>query len=189
MRMTNNSYYGGYRTRTFQEIWESAADFGTFLVDSDIPLKLKTETINTLYYLLYARYGNSHAASSDENQFKYQVASCIFMYGPTWEKRLEVQDSLRKLTLDELKVGSKDIYNTALNPGTQVGTGTSTITELPGINSQNTTNRRKSTMEAYANLLDLLETDVTKDFLDKFSNFFIKILEPDYPLLYQFEGV
>ena len=184
-----NSYYGGYRTRTFQEIWDSAEAFGEFLVDSDIPLKLKTESCVTLYYLLYARYGNSHVASSDENQFKYQVASCVFMYGPTWERRLEVQEALRKLTLDELKMGSKDIYNTALNPGTQVGTGTGTLTELPGINSQNTTNRKKSTMDAYANLLALLETDVTKEFIDKFQNFFIKILEPDYPLLYEFEGV
>ena len=37
----------------------------------------------TLYYLLYARYGNSHIVNTDENQFTYKLFSTIFMYGPT----------------------------------------------------------------------------------------------------------
>ena len=183
-----NTYYGSFRTHTFQEVWKSAAEFSKFLTECDIPLKLKSETVLTLYALLYARYANSYVASSDENQFKYQVASTVFMYGPTWEKRLEVQDALRKLTLDELKAGAKDIYNSAYNPGT--APGTATLTELTAINAQNTTNRKKSTMDAYANLLALLETDVTKEFIDKFKALFIKIAAPDAPLLYEFtEGL
>lgn len=182
--MQNNSYYGGYRTRTFQEIWNSSEEFLSFLTTCDVPLKITEQSAETLYYLLYARFGNSHIASSDENQFRYQIASTIFMYGPTWEKRLEVQDNLRKLSLDELRIGSKSIYNSALNPGT--APTTSTLDELPAINSQNTSNKKKSVVAAYADLWELLKTDVSKKFIEQFKAYFIKVLEPDYPLLYKF---
>lgn len=184
LKMWTNTYYGSYRTRTFQEIFPSGEAFKTSLQASDIPLKLKEESVYLLYGLLYARYGNSHIMDSDENQFEYKIASTIFMYGPTWEKRLEVQEELRNLTIDELRLGSKDIYNSAMNPGT--APSTSYLEELPAINSQNTTSRKKSVAEGYSILLALLETDVSKEFIDRFSKLFIKILEPDYPLLYSF---
>lgn len=180
----NNSYYGSYRTRTFQQIWNSDDSFVEFLSGSGVPLKLKEENVRTLYFLLYARYGNSHISSSDENRFKYSVASTVFMYGPTWERRLEVQDALRKMTIEELKVGAKEIYNSAQNPNT--APTTDTLQELTFINSQNTSNRKRSTLDAYGELLAILETDVTKAFIDKFSNLFITIAAPDYPLLYEF---
>ena len=181
-----DSYYGGYRTRTFQEIFPSAESFLSFLEECDIPRLIRDDTTELLYGLLYAQYGNSHIAYSDENQFTYQVAATTFMYGPTWEKRLEVQKDLRALSIEELQRGNKEIFNTALNPGTSPTTAT--LEELTAINSQNTTNRKKSKPEAYSILLSLLETDVTKEFTDKFRPLFIKIAEPDYPLLYEFSA-
>ena len=184
MIFLNNSYYGGYRTQTFAEIFPSAAVFTTFLEEEcDIPLAIKPENTELLYGLLYARYGNSHHSGSDPHQFMYGVASTIFMYGPSWEKRLEVQKELRELSLEELQKGTKDIHNSAYNPGTRPTTAT--IEELPGINSQNTTNRKKSKAEAYAMLMAVIETDVTREFIDKFAELFIKVAEPDTPLLYE----
>lgn len=180
----SNTYYGGYRARTFQQVWDSYESFQNFLKNAGIPLKLKDDTVRTLYFLLYSRYGNSHSAFSDENIFKYSVASTIYMYGPTWERRVEVQDALRKMTLEELKIGAKEIYNSAQNPN-QAPT-TSTLEELTYINSQSTSNRKRSTLDAYGELLAILETDVTKEFIDKFARLFITILAPDYPLLYEF---
>ena len=78
--------------------------------------------------------------------------------------------------------GTKAIYNTANNPGTEPSTGS--LEELPYINSQNTTGYKKSKMDAYANLLALLDTDVTEDFIKKFGKLFITILEPREPLWY-----
>lgn len=178
--MWNDTYYGGYRTRTFADIFESADNFAAMAEEVDIPLKIKEESLRTLFGLMYARYGNSHVAYSDENQFIYGVFSTIFMYGPTWEKRLEIQDNVRALTLEEAQAGDKTIYNNAYNPGT-----IPTTEELQAINSQNTTNRKKGKIEAYANILSMLEVDVTREFLDRFKSLFIKILEPDYPLLYE----
>lgn len=180
----NNSYYGGYRTRTFQQIWDSDESFLGFLSGAGIPLKIKDENAKTLYFLLYARYANSHIMSSDEERFKYAVASTIFMYGPTWERRVEVQDALRSMTIEELKVGAKEIYNSASNPNTSPYT--STLEELTYINLQNTSNRKRSTLDAYGELLMILETDVTKEFIDKFAKLFITIAAPDYKLLYEF---
>lgn len=106
----------------------------------------------------------------------------MFMYGPTWEERLSLQEKIRNLTDAEIQQGSKAIYNSALNPATTPSTGS--LEELNFINSQNTTNYKKSRMEAIALKWDLLHTDVTSEFLAKFKSLFMKILSPNQTQVY-----
>lgn len=178
------SYYGGYRTKTFAETFNSAASFKEAYETCGIPVKFSNPgTIETLFYLLYGNYGTSHFASyRDENQTIYQLFSIVFMYGPTWEKRLEIQDRVRALTLDEVRKGGRQIYNKALNP--DEAPSTNSMEALPYINEQNTANQEKSIVEGYSNILALLDTDVTKEFIDRFKPLFIKSVAPTYPLLY-----
>lgn len=136
----------------------------------------------TLFYLLYAKYGNNPIANRDVNQFKYKVFSTIFQYGPTWSKRIEIQEKLRALSEDDLIKGSKAIYNSAQNPSTKPST--SSLEELEYINAQNTTNYKKSKMDAYTQLWDLLATDVTSEFLNKFKNLFKTFVLNERPLVY-----
>lgn len=193
MNPYNNSLYGNYRTRTFQEIFptvdvflngtpEQAVPYYQGYSNNGISPIISTDSATTLYYLLYGRYGNSHIASSDENTFRYRIWSNIFMYGPTWEKRLEVQDKVRNLTEDELLYGSKAIHNHAFNPST--APSTSTLDELTTINEQNTTQYKKNKLDAYTYLMGLLETDVTRYFLDTFQRLFLSVVEPELPLWY-----
>ena len=135
-----------------------------------------------LYGLLIARYSNSVIASSDINRFIANVAAIIFQYGPTWETRLRIQKNLRELSDEDLKKGSTDIYNHSYNPSNSPST--QTTEELPTINEQTVTKRRKGPLDAYAYLWDLLDTDVTGQFLDKFKNLFLIIVQPEKPLLY-----
>lgn len=173
--------YGNYRNRTFCEIWGSYEEFNADYRQSKLDI-LDDEHLETLYYLLYSRYGNSVIASFDENQFKYKVYTTIYQYGPTWAKRVDTQKSIRELSLDELRTGSKAIYNTAQNPSATPTT--QSMEELQYINAQNTTNYKKSTIEAYGTLLSLLETDVTGEFIDKFKKLFLSIVQPEIPLWY-----
>lgn len=184
--MLNNSLYGNYRTRTFSNIWSTYADFEDYYDEEYLPKKITKTSLETLYFLLYARYGNSSIASSDENQFKANVFSIIFMYGPTWEKRLEIQDKLRALNETDILAGGSAIYNSASNPETLPTT--QTTEELNYINNQNVTKYKKSKLEGYAILTDLLETDVTAEFLDRFKKLFILIVQPQEPLWYVTEG-
>ena len=188
-----DSYYGGYRTRTFTQIFSDDGETGTYeafsamLAQTPFADRIAAAHIDTelLFYLLYSRYGNSHISYSDEHQFVYSLFSIIMNYGPAWAKRLAIQDELNKLSLEEgsdIYRGSKAIYNHAYNPGTEPST--QTLTELPQINEQNTTNYRKSKLEGLANLEALIETDVTEEFLTKFRKLFIKVVAPDRPLLY-----
>lgn len=182
-----NSYYGGFRTRTFSDIFSNAEEFAEAADNVGIPLKITN--LDTLFYLLYARYGNSHIAFSDETQFVYSVFSTIFQYGPTWEKRLDIQDKLRALEYDHsdkgIFRGTKAIHNHSYNPSSEPST--SSLEELRTINEQNATTYVKSPVEGYAMLLDLLDTDVTEEFITKFRKLFIQVLAPDYPLLYTTE--
>lgn len=193
--MWHSPLYGNYRNRTFNQIWPDVDDFtsdydefNTDIIDNSISEQAAT----TLFYLLSAQYGNSTVASSNEYQFKMKLFSLIFMYGPSWEKRLEIQKSIREMDIEEVRKGGKAIYNSALNPaqpvaagqGAPAGEGTNTLDELTYINQQNTTNYKKSLPEAYAIMWDMIRADVTKDFLTKFKNLFLKVVTPELPLWY-----
>ena len=180
--MWNKSLYGNYRQVKFTDVWQTAESFISDYKNNGIETTISDKTATTLYYLLYSRYGNSVLASSDTNRFKYDVWATIFSYGPTWEKRLEIQDKLRNLTDDELFTGATQIYNHAYNPGT--APSTNTLDELTAINEQNTSKNKKGKMDAYAMLIALLETDVTESFLDKFKKLFLKVVQPELPLWY-----
>ena len=187
----NNGYngaslYGNFRTRTFTGVFPELSLFEEDYNTCGIPTTLSSDNIKTLYYLLYARYGNSNIASSDENQFRYKLFSTIFMYGPAWQKRLEIQQKLIALSEDEIRTGAAAIYNSALNPSTQPTT--STLEELPYINGQNTTKYKKSKLEGYAILEELIRSDVTESFINKFKKLFITVVEPDSPLWYITQG-
>lgn len=170
----------GYDTQTFQEIYEKVGDFlqdyddicDTTSEDGGIPKGITDANAKILYYLLYAKFGNSPIANLDVNQFKYKLFSNIFQYGPAWEKRLEIQEKLKALNLTEgdLFEGSTQIYNHAFNPS--AAPTTQTNTELSYINDQNVSKHKKNIMVAYSELMALLRTDVTEDFLARFTKLF-----------------
>lgn len=180
--MICDSVYGNYRTRKFADIWPSADAFIQDYQASAIPQKLKVADATTLYYLLYARYGNSSIANSDENQFKYKIFSTIYIGGATWAKKQEIQDKLREMTEDEILAGTKAIYNHAFNP--QTAPTTDTVDELEYINEQNTTKYKKSKLDGYALLWAILNDGVTETFLREFRYHFLVVVEPQLPLWY-----
>ena len=171
-----------YDTKLFTDIYDKV---DTFVADyNSINLGGLTDTtlVTKLFYLLYAKFGNSPIANLDENQFKYKLFSVVFMYGPAWEKRLDIQNEIRTLKPEDLLQGAKAIYNHALNPETDPST--LAPDELTYINEQNTTQYKKSKMDAYGQLWRLISTDVTADFLAKFNDCFKKFVKPANPLIY-----
>lgn len=180
------SYYGSYRTRTFANIFPSFGDFEAAYNAN--PLKIDFNeylTLEQIYYMLYAHYGNSHIAYSDENQFAFYMWSIMFQHGPRAIRKREIQILSTKLGIDEAKQGGKAIYNHAYNPGTEPSM--QSMEELTFINNQNTTNYKKSDLEALAALDAILADDVVDNFIHRFKQLFIQILAPDYPLLYKTE--
>lgn len=177
-------------TKKFTDEFETYNDFYYYYLHCGIPTTIQSDApdkesnLRTLYYLLYAKYGNSFITNLDENQWRYKVFSIIFEYGPTWEKRLDIQSKLRSISDADLLVGAKAIYNHALNPETTPST--SDLTEVNYINEQNTTNYKKSKMDAYTQLWNILATDVTEDFLSRFAILFKKAIAP-YTYLYESE--
>ena len=171
-----------YNTILFNDVYE---DVNTFLEDyknNGINTTITDQSATTLFYLLFARYGNNPIANLDITQFKYKLFATIFQYGPTWEKRLEIQSKIRGLTEEEIMLGGKAIYNHAYNPSS--APSTDTLEEINYINDQNTTKYKKSKLEAYTLLNDLLENDVTEFFLDKFKSLFKQFVASENPLLY-----
>lgn len=179
--MLNISLYGNYRQRTFADIFPDVSTFTDAYNATPLALPEIT-TLDIIYYLLYANYGNSPIANSDENQFQYRLWSTIFSYAPTWQKRIEIQKKVRDLTENDILAGSSAIHNHAFNDGGQPSSSSSE--PLDYINDQNVTLYKKSKVEGYAYLISLLETDVTKEFIDMFKPLFLTIVAPELPLWY-----
>lgn len=178
--------YGSYRNRKFTDIWGDVESFAADYDDSPFNTAsegLTTDKVELIYYLLYAKYGNSTIASFDEFQFKMGVFSLIFTHAPTWVKRLEIQQELRNLTPSQLQTGSKTILNQASNPGTPPATAS--LEELTYINLQNTATTKRPIIEGYAMLAGLLEKDVTTEFINRFKPLFLRVLQPETPLWFE----
>ena len=186
-----------YDTKLFCEIYDNAEDFVADYKDSGLydavsvgtpPVlhlnnSLSDQEATILFYLLYARYGNNPIANYDENQFKYKIFATIFQYGPAWSKKLDIQKSIRELTEADIRLGSKAIYNHAYNPST--GPSTASLEELTAINEQNTTNYKKSKLEGYMGLWQMVVSDVTEEFIRKFEKLFKQFVTAERTWIYQ----
>lgn len=181
------SNFPRYDTKLFTEVFEDFNDFLYYYVNLiDASIKVFNPTTETglnalkrIYYLLYARYGNNPIANYDETQFIFKLFTIVYQYGPTWAKRLDVQEKLRALTDDQLKEGSKAVFDHAYNPTEIPSDG-----ELNYINEQNKTKYTKSPLEGYAILEELLKTDVTTEFLNKFQKLFKQFVRPERTWIY-----
>lgn len=189
--------YGNMRNYTFADMYPTIDAFMNGQLDTSgeyisigyktaaIPQKISDESATTLYYLLYGQYGNSTIVGIDNNQWCYKLWSIVYMYGGTWEKRIAIQDEVRALTIDDAVKGGTSINNQSLNPSEAPVNDSEDI--LKTINTQVVNRFNKSKVEGYQYLMDLLETDVTKAFLDKFKVLFLKIVAPEEPLYYETE--
>lgn len=216
-------------TKTFVQIFDTYNKFETAYKASALKNAITDNNLEILYYLLYAKYGNNPITNFDENQWKYKVFGVIFQYGPTWEKKLAIQATLRGLNETQIKTGmaraisntgtvgntgsntynnltsadsGSDVHNHAYNPST--APSTQSTTELDYINEQHVdkygktntmsgsvsnTNTQtnnlatsdaitKGILDGYAELWDILVSDVTEDFLAKFKPLFKKFVSP-----------
>lgn len=165
------------RTLRFGEVYNNVDDFYTDYTTMGIPTTITRTNLETLFFLLYAKYGNSHFANKDLVQSKLKIFSTIFKYGPTWEKKLSIQADIRALTLDDLQEGAKQIVNHANNPNT--APSTSALEELEFIDEQHQTNYKRNKIDAYNSLWSMLATDVTEEFLNRFRNIFQLVTDED----------
>ena len=170
------------RSRTFGEVYNNADDFYTDYTSLGIPVTISEANCKTLFYLLYAKYGSSHFANENEVQSKLKIFSTIFKYGPTWEKKLEIQAEIRNLDLDDLREGSKQITNHANNPNT--APSTDALEELEFIDEQHQVNYKRNKIDAYGSLWTMLVTDVTEEFLNRFRNIFAFVTIEEDKYLY-----
>ena len=167
----------------FEEIWDSAAAFVTAYHNQSLPQELKDETITTLYYLLYGRYGSDCISGTNVRQWEYRFWGMVFQYGPAWEKRLEVQKRVRELSEDDLRDGDLSLNNLAYNPGTAPATTSTEV--LQGIAQQNAGIKKRSILGGYSMLESLLATDVSEEFLEHFKDLFKPLLYSGVPYLYE----
>ena len=175
-----DSLFQNFYNYRFTDVFADVDMFTKEYLENGIDSSMPTPMIKKLYYLLYAQYGNSTLANADTNQFKYRLWSIIFEHGLVWAKKVDIQEKVRALSLEdgsEIYQGGKAIYNNAMHDSTEPNTNT--LEELPYINGQNTANFKKSKLEGLALLNDMLDTNFTKQFLDKFKVLFIKIIAGD----------
>lgn len=170
---------------TFSEVFPTFSDFYTDYINSPLPQTLDDREISAVYYLLYGKYKNSHIKGDDQDQFKARVFTIIFQHGPEFSKKLEIRDKIHSLDLsnDDWRDGSIQVHNMADHPSTSPGT--LSMEEIDHIDTRNTTLTKKGVMEGYSYLYNLISTDVTQEFIDKFEELFSDIAVSPTILLFE----
>lgn len=177
-----------YNTESFSQIFP---DFNSFkkCFDEDFDSYAKdcitSDSMKQLYWLLFARYADNPISNLTINRFKAKIVAITFQKAPTWERRLGVQASLRSLSEAELQTGARTIFNRALHPETEPGTDTDT--ELTYINTQDVSKQRRSKLDAYSYLMDVLRLDVTEELIQSYAKLFSKFVSPTIIAIYENE--
>lgn len=173
---TEEEFVNAYKVVGFPQTYEG----GNYVTDEDLKL---------IWLLLLGRFADSTIKPYNTyGAFQVRFMSRVWQHAPAWKKNLEIQNKLRSLSLEDgsdIYKGGSAIYNTAMNPSTQPGTGTDQ--ELNFINNQNVTKHKKSKLEGLAMLSDLLKNDVTEQFLKRFDDFFKTIIYTGRTLVYETE--
>lgn len=192
------SYFQHFDNITFSDLWSTADSFVQSYKDSGFPQTydlgdnrtgtyVDDDTLKLIWTLMIGRFADSTIKPYNTyGAFQIRFMSRIWQYAPGWKKKLEIQNKLRSMSLEdgsEIYEGSKAIYNSALNPGTLPNED-----ELSYINQQNTTKHKKSKLEGLAILADLVQRDVTESFLRRFDDFFKTIIYSGRTLYYETEG-
>jgi hypothetical protein len=176
---------------TFSQLWETPKDFIASYNITGLPKEpyVDDETLGLIWTLMIGRFADSTIKPYNTfGAFKIRFMSRVWQYAPTWKKELDIQAKLRAFSLEDgsdLFLGSSAIYNSALNPGT--APASNDTDELNFINSQNVTKYKKSKIEGYSLLVDLLKNDVTEAFLRRFDDLFKTIIYTGRSLEYATE--
>ena len=190
------SYLNTYSTSYFPlfcQIWPTVDDFMKDFKDSPILVPITDESAKLTYNLLIGRYYNSPIGYNSVGQWKLEMFTTMYLYGPTWEKRLEIQDKLRNLSEEEIIKGTVSMLNTAANPSTPITgaenkrTGTLADKELNYIKEQNVSLNERNKIDSYLRLNEALATDVTGPYLEKFKEYFQKCVAGDLTPTYIYE--
>ena len=174
-----------YNTKTFADVFPDFESF-KYCFDNDFEAYAKdcisADSLKTLYWILYSRYCDNPIVNYSEINFKAKMVSNTYQKGPAWERKLSLQKSLRDLTDDELVKGARTIFNRAVHPETEPGTDTDE--ELDYINAQDVSKQRRSKLDAYSYLQDVLKTDVTEEFVKSYAKLFSKFVSPTVTRIY-----
>lgn len=175
-----------FNNKLFSQIFPDFASFKkVFDDDFDSYAKdcISATSLKALFWLLYSRYGYNPIVNQSEIIFKSKIVAITFQKGPTWERKLSLQKSLRDLTEDDLLSGAKTIFNRAQHDEGEPGTDTNEY--LSYINSQDVSKQKRSKLDALGYLQDLLKTDVTEEFLRSFAPLFSKFVSPSITRIYE----
>ena len=175
-----------YNTKTFADVFPDFTSF-KYCFDYDFQAYAKDciseNSLKTLYWILYSRYCDNPIVNYSEINFKAKMVSLTFQKGPTWERKLSLQKDLRDLTETDLLTGARTMFNRAVHPETEPGTNTDE--ELDYINAQDVSKQRRSKLDAYSYLQDVLKTDVTEEFIKSYSKLFSKFVSPTVTRIYE----
>lgn len=176
-------------TKTFIEIYPTSTDFVNSFRKSSFSSYITDDIyLEMTYELLLSKYENSHIACLTSDSFIKKVNSTIFMYGPSWVRKLSIQDRLRELSEQEITTGAVSKFTHGYNPSDVPGTANSD-TEIETVNEQSLNKYTKGKLDGYANLLELLKEDVTNTYINKFRKLFMLVIDLDDVLtIYQDGG-
>lgn len=173
---------GYYSTESFSDRFSNYQEFKRKYDESPMEDRLIHDEgygayqLDTIYALLASRYWADHMKSNNGDMFELRLFQIIWQHGPKWQRDMKLYDKVRNLTEDEMSIGSKSIHNHAQHPDT--APDNDSVKALPFIDSQNVTTYIKSPRDRNIDILELENSEITENFISRFSILFRDILYP-----------
>lgn len=180
--MYNQQLFTGQYTKTLSMIYPSYDKFYEEFTSVGLPVNFKEpDFLKTIYLVLMSEYMNSSIMSLSEDQFRLKFLTRVMSYGPQYEREFGIQQSLMGLSDEDLQLSAKAIYNTAMNPSTgPIEPGE----EIDTVNQQSVARHVRSKLDAWAMLKELADDGITKKFVKRFDDLFVRVLMTNNPLWY-----
>lgn len=164
--MQTPSFYERYPNfETFSDVWQSSP----FYMDS-----ITEEELKHIYFHILGEYMTSHYKYINTLQQDLQTMNIIHDYYPNLKKRIELQEKILSLTIEEMGKGGTQI--TAGMQNNDTDTVSATEEDMPFISRKTTQTNKLSTPQALTKQYNMIVDGLWDAFIKRFSSLFIMLI-------------
>lgn len=164
----------------FTDCFSDFASFKTAITDYTNQV-IEDDFLNKIYLKICIKYAVSNIRFTIKEMFIYQFCSIFDDEFSKFKRRYDINQNLKNITIDNIKILSETISNTADNPNYTPDTPDKA---LDYITQQNAVFQKINDLDAYARQLESLMTEGFEEFLNKFKELFVALVD-NSPIFYE----
>lgn len=163
----------------FTDCFSDFASFKTAITDYTNQV-VDDGFLNKIYLKLCIKYAVSNIRFTIKEMFIYQFCSIFDDEFSKFKRRYDINQNLKNITIDNIKILNETISNQADNPNYTPDTPDKALSY---ITAQNAVFNKINDLDAYIRQLETLMTEGFEEFINKFKELFVSFVDNE-PVFY-----